>query len=320
MSEANIPSGADVSATSNIEQSSGASEVIAHAQTGEPTQQPAQDEAVKNAIEQEVRDMKRKFKLKVDGQEIEEEIDLSDEESIKKHLQLSKVAQKRMQESAMLQKDVETFIQQMQKDPINAISQLGVNFDSLAEQYVNQKLEELEKSPEQLEREKQIKELEELKAEREELRQKAEQAEQKRLQEKYVAEIDNDIDAALSDSNFQLPKSPYVVKRMAETMMLAMEKGYHNVKAKDILPVVEKQFHSDFQEMFGRLPEEVIEQMMGKNTVDRLRKYRVSKARKAKTQTARQIAKETGQSSKGKEPQSQEKIPMKDFFKNLGKN
>lgn len=310
----------------NLQETSGANEAMAEASEetnvseGLDKEQP---ESSEEAIKQAEREMKRKFKLKVDGEEVEEEIDWSDEEGLKQKLQLAKVAQKRMQENALLKKDVESFVQSFQQDPVNAMKHLGVNFDDLAEQYVNSKLEELEKSPEELEREKQLKELEDLKKEREELQKAKENAEMERLREKHAMEIDNDIDSALSDNDFQLPKSPYVVKRVAETMMLAMQKGYNDVRAKDVLPIVQKQLHNDFQEMFGRMPEDVIEQVLGKGNLDRLRKKRIEKAKKArraKTQTAKQVAKETGESSKNKEPKAKEKIPMKDFFNSLGKN
>ena len=301
-------------ASADISQTSGANEVINTIESPEAANEVDTD--VKAAIAEEVADMKRKFKLKVDGEEFEEELDLSDEDGIKQKLQLARVAQKRMQETKTMQKDIQDFINSARNNPIEALGQLGVNFDDLAEQYVNSKLEELEKSPEQLAQEKQLKELEELRAEREKLKSDHEASELKRMQEKYVTEIDNDIEAALSSTDFKLPKSPYVVKRMAETMMLAMENGFTDVKAKDVLPIVEKQFHGDFQEMFGRLPEEVLEQMVGKGNIDRLRKFRLSKARKAKTQTAKQIAPSTG-NNYNKQKEEVERIPSKDFFKSL---
>ena len=60
--------------------------------------------------------------------------------------------------------------------------------------------------------------------------------------------------------------------------------------------------------------------MIGKKNVDRLRKYRLSKAKQARTQTAKQIVEPTGQSSRNNNSEEAPKISTKDFFKNLGKN
>lgn len=43
--------------------------------------------------------MKKKFQLKVDGEDIEEEVDFSDEEGMKSRLQLARAAKKRMAEA-----------------------------------------------------------------------------------------------------------------------------------------------------------------------------------------------------------------------------
>ena len=55
-------------------------------------------EAAGEISAKEANQLKKKLKLKVDGQEIEEEVDFNDEEGLKKHLQKSKAFDKRLKE------------------------------------------------------------------------------------------------------------------------------------------------------------------------------------------------------------------------------
>jgi hypothetical protein len=323
MSEANSAATPAVSA-----ESTAANEVLSQAEgletsgavEGEDvTSQGDVEDAIEEAQQEIQKELKKRLKIKVDGQEIEEEIDFNDEEGLRKKLQLAAAAQKRMQESASLKKDIQSFIETLGKNPKQAISDLGYDFDDIVNKYVEEKLIEMEKSPEQIERERMAKELEELRSEKERLAKEKEQAEMQRLQDQYAAQIDKEIDDALNSSNYSLPKSPIVLKRIAETLLLAMDNGYTNVQVKDVLPIVEKQFLSELHEMYGRVPDDRLETLIGKQNSERLRKQRLAKAKSAKkTQTANQIAKPTGQSDKTENPFAKKpKVNMRDFFKSL---
>lgn len=274
------------------------------------------DDRIKAELEKA---LKRKLKYKVDGEEIEEEIDLSNEDELKRRLSLSKAAQKRMNEAAQLKKDVTAFVDMLGKDPARAMEALGFNYEEMVNSFVQNKLSEMEKSPEQLEREKLQKELEELKAEKERERQAREEAEQQRLQDQYADQFNKDIENAFKEGKYNIPKSPAVLRRIADTLLLAIENGHKNVTVKDVLPIVEKQYLADIHELFGQAPEDKIEHLMGKQASERLRNQRIAQAKaQKKTKTANQIVTHTGDRILGDDKNGQkDKIYMRDFFKNL---
>jgi hypothetical protein len=263
--------------------------------------------------QEEIQEMKKILKLKVDGQEIDEEIDWNDEESLKKKLQMAHVAQKRMQESAEFKNQVNEFFQLLQTDPTKALTEMGLNVDDLAKNHLETLVKEAEMSPEEKEKVEMQKELENLRKEAKEKEEIAKNAELERMKDQYAAEIEKDISGAI-DAMSDLPKSPYVVKRVADALMLAMNNGYNDVTAKDVLPVVQKQIREEISQMFGAMPEEVLEGFVGKENFDRVRKRRVNKAKKNNIETATAI-KPTG--NVGETQESAKKQSIKDFFKNL---
>lgn len=153
---------------------------------------------------------KKKYSLKVDGKNEDMEIDLSNEEEMIKHLQLSKASQKRMQESAEMRKGLQELFQALQTDPARVLNDPRLNIPEevkkkLAEAIVNKELQEMQKSPEQKEKERLQAEYERLKQQVEEEKKGREAAEFARLQEHHAVQLDNDISEAITASG--LPKS-----------------------------------------------------------------------------------------------------------------
>lgn len=265
---------------------------------------------------------KKAYKLKVGGKDVE-----VDESELLKRAQMGYSADEKWQEAAKMRKQMDGFIALLQRDPAKALEQMGFNVDELAEKRIQARIEEMRKSPEQLEKEKMQKELEEIRAERERERDEARQSEMSRLQDQFASEIETDISSALDNNQFGFPKSPYVVKRIADMMILAMQEGARtnneqlkNVKAKDVLGMVQDEIKRELHEMYSSSPDEVFEQLVGK---DRLNKYRKSKIKKSvsKPATAQDI-KPTGtkelQRLQEDKSASAKKVVYKDFFKNLG--
>lgn len=281
-------------------------EVLADGESSEEEVAEAQEELV------------RRLSLKINGKE--QEFDLSsdsDLERLREFAQKGEGADQKFQEAAQMRKQMESFVELMQQDPIRALQELGHDPDKIAEMHMQKRIEEMQKSPEQLE-------LEKLRAEIEKERKKAEQlenekfeAEQARIQEEYSRQLDIEITDALETS--ELPKSAYVVKRLAENLMLGLEKN-PDITVADVLPIVEKQIKGEIQQMFGAMPEDVIEGILGEDTSNRLRKRRLKRMKKA-PETASQV-KATGQSEikKAQAEAAKEKKPAsaKDFFKNIG--
>jgi len=245
--------------------------------------------------EEELKEQVKKIqkKLKVYGKEVEKELDLSDDEAITRELQKSAAFDHMSQEFSGFKKQVNAFMEQLQSNPIGVLQKMGYDVDSIAEEHLSKQLEEMNLDPVEKEKREMQRQLEEYKQQLEEQENARREAEIEQMRNQYAAEIETDIGNALEGGKTTLPRSPLVVKRVAETMMLAMQNGYPEVKAADVLPVVEKQFRKELKDMFGVLPEDALEELVGKDNFERLRKRRL-KSRKAQTKTARQVSKETG--------------------------
>lgn len=250
----------------------------------------------------------KKLRLKVDGREIEEEVNLDDEEYLVKELQKAKAFNKRAQEYSQLQKEIQEFFDQLKKNPRKILQDpnIGIDMKELARQVIEDEIENSKKSPEQIEKEKLEAELASLKEKYEKEQKELKERENQRLMEMEFERYDAMIDGALKESD--LPKSPYVVKKLAEYMHLGVSNGI-NVSAKDVLPLVREEILSDIKSMFGAMPDEVLESVLGKDTIGRLRKRSIAKA---KTVSASQLQK---QPAKELEPKKVEKKSFKEFFK-----
>lgn len=300
--------------TSSQEQSQAASgEAVQALQEKAENGSPKERAAAKKAL--------KSLKIKVDGKEYDEalpfEIDENDEatkEWLTKNLQLSKVSQKRMQEQSQLRKEAEEFINLLKKDPRRVLSDpnIGVDLKKFASDIINEELENAQKSPEQREKEKLQKELEELKASHKREQEEKERLEFERLQAETEQKLDEEITSVLNTGG--LPKSPYVVKRMAAMMSLALENGI-DLSAKDVFPIVKKEIESEIKEMFGAAPEEVMEQLLGKDNISRLRKRSIAKAKQSQVAETASGIKSTGADVKKKEAEAPKKINIKDFLK-----
>lgn len=274
---------------------------------------PEMTKAEKKALEKQL----RKYKLKVDGEEFEEELDLNNEEEVKKRLQLARVSQKRMAEAADIRKSAEEFIKLLKENPKRILSDpnIGVDLKKFATDIINEQLEEEAKSPEQKERERVQKELEDLRAEKKKIQEEKEAAEFKRLQDEAFNRIDMDITETLQE--LKLPKKPYVLKKFAELLEIVTENDL-DISAKDLGPFVRKSIIEDIQEMAGAADDNVLEEIIGKDVLGRIRKNNLAKARKSAPSAS--SVKPTVDSSKPTDSKPKEKVNMKDFFKNLGKS
>lgn len=279
-------------------------------------------DADKSLTKEQKAEEKRKLKaikLKIDGKEITEDLPFEfdenpeAEEYLRKQLQLAKVSQKRMSEYSQLEKDVQNFVELLRKDPEKALSDptLGVDVEKFVQRYVEKKLEESQKSPEQLEKEKLEAELKSLKDRYEAERKAAEEKEFERLREQEVERYDLAISSALEKSD--LPKSPYVIKKMANYMLLGVQNGI-DVNPSDVLPLVKDEIQQDIKDMFAVMPDEVVEALVGKDTITRIRKKSIAKAKQAAPVAPSQI-KDVGASEKREASEDdKKKQTYKDFF------
>lgn len=229
----------------------------------------------------------RKYKLKVDG--VEEEVELNDQE-IAKELQLARKARKEIQDSSELKKEISKFLQDLKNDPLKILKDpaLGLDVDRLTEEYLAKKLEDQMKDPVQLEKERLEAELEELRNEQKRTLEEREKQEYELLVQKHEQDLEEKTQEALETSG--LPKSPYVLKRMADVMMSALQ-NQKDITPKQALNIVKKEMNRDLKEMFSVSSEDLLEELLGGDNLKRLNKRQLSKLKEIRSASS---VKDTG--------------------------
>lgn len=258
------------------------------------------------------------LKLKVDGKELEEvlpfEIDENPEivDYLTKQLQLSKVSQKRMSEKAQLERELSSFFDALRNNPKEILSNpnLSIDLKKLAAEVIEEDIINSQKSPEQLEKEKLEKELRDAKAQLEKEKEDFKRKEFERLQEQAYEQYDIQMTKALESSD--LPKSPAVIKKMADYMLIAIQRGI-NVTPEDVLPIVREEIQNDIKQMFSLMPEDVVEQMVGKDNFNKIRKKNLAKAKTAPPVPVKTAVKDVGAKADNNKPTGNKKS-FRDFF------
>lgn len=221
----------------------------------------------------------KKLQLKFNGKDIEEDLDFEVDEKqrewMTKQRQKAMLADHKSREFAQLESEVGAFIQELRKNPKKALQNpaIGLDIKELAASILQEEIERSQKTPEQIRAEEAEQRLQELMEERDKEKQDNEARELERLTEREYERYDNLMSSALEGSD--LPKSPYVVKKLTEYMIMAVENGI-DVDPKDVIPLIRQEIHSDISQMFGAMPAELIEQIMGKDTLGKLKNHRKS--------------------------------------------
>lgn len=255
---------------------------------------------------------RRRFKLKVDGKEYDEEVDLDDNDFLTKQFQLSKVSQKRMAEAASLEREVKQFIEELRKNPRKVLSDpnIGVDIKRMAADVIEEEIANSQKSPELLAKEKLEAELQDLKDAQAKEREDHKTREFQRIQAAEYQRYDMLMSQALEKSD--LPKSPYTIKKMADYMLIGLQNGI-DVTPDDVLPLVRAEIQNDLKEMFAVMPEEVIEKIIGKDVFTKVRKKNLATGRATPTGTAKVLDAGGGKTGGKKEPVK--KQSFREYFK-----
>jgi hypothetical protein len=274
------------------------------------------------AAKAEAKKMLKSLKIKFNGKEYDEELPFEipdDPEAVKYmqgKLQMERLGRAKSQEAADQQKMINQFLSELKKNPRKVLSDpsIGVDLKRIAAELIEEEIENSKKSPEQLEKEKLEAELKAMKEEREKEKEEFNKRELERLQEQEFERYDMLITKAIESSD--LPKSPYIIKKMADYMLMGLQKGV-DVTPDDVLPLVREEMQNDLKEMFAVMPEDVIESIVGKDVINRIRKKNLQKARSGNVQAAQQVSsakpKDAGITNK-KEEKAADKKKMSDFF------
>lgn len=262
--------------------------------------------------ETEKKEEARLRKFKVSGQDLE--FNLSDDKSVDELIKMAQLgggARVSMQEAAEIKKQMIQIEKMLKENPEELLRLHGRDPEALAEEIIMRKIQEMEKSPDQIEREKITKELEDARKQIKEIEEQKQTAEMEKLQIKYIQEFNDQITQAL-DTYKELPKSPYAVKRIADTMLWALNNG-HDVTVNDVVPFVHKEIKAEIQQLIDNLPEDFLEDFIGKRSSERMRQGRLKKIEKQQVKpvtTIKSTGNDKGEDKKIAKPQS-----IRDFFK-----
>lgn len=287
---------------------------------------PQEEEAVVEAAPEEateakkeaaaVADLKRKFKLKVGGKEIEEELDLNDNDSITRYLQKAKAFDQKAEELALTRKETQQLLAALKENPSEVLRMLGHDIDDLAYNHLKQAVEESKKTPEQIEIERIKKENEEFQNKLKGLEEEKQTAETERLRNEQASIIQNDILSALKENKESIlsVEDPEIVGDVARAMHRLMLAGHEDVTVQDVLPIVEERYINKLRKRLELMDDGAVEKALGKNVTERLRKKRIQAAKKAEATTTANQIKETGTVGK-KQEAPVEKKTYKEFFR-----
>ncbi len=249
-------------------------------------EQPEQTPEETKKQEAEIKKVLKSYDLKVNGKSKKIELDMDNDEEVKKYLQKAMASDEKFQEASQYKRQAEQLVEMLQNDPLSILRNpaLGLDIRKLAEQVLLQDLEEQQKSPEQKkleEYERKLKEYEDNKKKDEDTR-RAQQLEE--ATKRNQTEIENSMIQALEKSD--LPAEPFFIRRVADAMASAIEAGWEDVTVEDIMPYVEGRMKSDFGSLIGKHREPAkLEKLLGKDVLNEYRKHSVAKVKKTPTST-----------------------------------
>lgn len=245
------------------------------ASSQEELEQEIQEAAENGASEEEIKSMIRKYNLKIDGQEIEQEVDLGNDEEMIKTLQLAKKSHKTMQEKAELERATARFLQEMRNNPFEALKQLDPNFDEMGyvSKFVDNLIKQNEMTPEEKENARIKSEYEQMLAERDRLkqeneeRQRAEQTQQlvNKIKSEITRELDSDEDLVVNDNNIAL---------IAQEMARASSNGV-DLNPKQALEIAKKRIQNEYNQYSKSFKSTAsMKKYMGDELLEKLREDR----------------------------------------------
>lgn len=213
---------------------------------------------------------KERLKYTIDGQDVEEEVDFSDKEAIRKKLQLAYAAEKRLGEAKTVKTRANELIHALENNPSEFLAKLGPKGKEAAEAFLLEHIKKEMMTPEQ----RKIMELEQFKAQTEAERKKAADLEAKKKQDditKHHAEkFQTTIIDALAKSG--LPKTPGLVREVARHMKTALERGIE-LTPDDLVDLVKKDTVSKIKSLIGDSDGQQLLALFGDDVANKIRKH-----------------------------------------------
>lgn len=251
----------------------------------------------------------KKYRVKVEGQELE----VPEDELIRDY-ELRRASHMRMQKATEMEKALREEMASSLSDPLKLFQKKGVDPVKWAEDLLLQKLERESWSPEKRELHDAQEQLRQLK-EREKAQEEAlAKQQQEALTYKAIQEIDGEIGEVLKATG--LKPTPRVVARIAEIMLAHLDSADgERLSADKAYGLVKNEMTTEIGEYLGSLPPDQLMQSLPKSVLDAIRKHELDKVRST---PLRHASKSEGPST-ARAPRSKKATSTDDFFARLEK-
>jgi len=246
-----------------------------------------QSDAPSEKVKEETQKLIKKLKLKVDGEEIEEEIDLNDEARLIKELQLARAAKKRMQEAQDAKRQAFDLVSQFDKDPATLLKRLGPKGREIAEQVLLEQLQLDSMPPEQRRLMELEQELSRYKQQEELTKKQQEEEKMAQLEAQQAEILQNKIIDGLKKA--QAPTTPEAVKRMASIYLKNMELGLE-LDPYDLAEEYKKEVQGYLSNTFKDASIEQLIAMFGPDVIKKLRQHDVKQMNEKNKMKASKIS------------------------------
>lgn len=213
---------------------------------------------------------KEKFKLKVDGQEFEDEVDLSDKEELKRRFQLAHAAKNRIAKAQEDSKKAYSIVKEFEENPQAFLAKLGPKGREIAEQFLLSQIQDEMLSPEEKEYRDLKKYKDSTEAEKKAAKEKLEADAAAKIENEYAQNFQTTIIDALTKSG--LPKSPELVKRFAGVMKRNLELGLE-LSSDQLVHEVKSEVTGLLKSIIGEADGDQLVKMFGEDVAKKIRKY-----------------------------------------------
>lgn len=252
----------------------------------------------------------QKFKVPVDGSEVEVDLD-----ELKRGYSHARAANQRMQEAAKIRKAEEQRRQRALQGDFGWVDELGITKDQVlgwAEKEFLKKIEFEQLPPHEQQLRKERQQREELEQQLREMSNRERQAVEAQILERASAEVDEEISKVLQ--SYQGKKTPRLIRRIAEAMYANLEKTGASLPSTKALEIAQKSLREDLNEFLSVSSPEDLVKSMSKEQLAALRKYFVEEAR-----SQAPFARSSSASQEPAPTRGRKRMNTDDYFKTLEK-
>lgn len=199
-------------------------------------------------------------------------------EDLKVHASKGIGAESKFQEAHKKTQQVEAFYYTLKNDPMKILNDpnIGVDFQKLAQDFLYEKIQREQMTPEQRELAEAREKLKVAEDEKRANEQKAQQEQMQNLVKHFSESYEKDMTTTLETSG--LPKTGHTVKRLAYYLNEGLKNGVQ-LKCADVVDFVRQDYHRDIGELFSAADGDVVAKFLGEQNIDKLMKARMKQIR-----------------------------------------